>query len=82
MLRNLLSLPLQSGGTRDNIDELVGDSGLATTVVLHLEGSNHVGGVLGGVVHGLLSGRLLASVALDEGGVDGVGEEETGGGRG
>ena len=71
-------LYLQSGSTSNDIDQLVGDSGLATTVVLHLEAGNHVGGVLGCVVHGLLPGGLLAGVALDEGGEDGVGKRELG----
>lgn len=71
-------LYLQSGSTSDDIDELVGDSGLATTVVLHLQAGDHVGGVLGCVIHGLLPGGLLAGVALDEGGEDGVGKGELG----
>ena len=37
--------------TSDDIHQFVGDGGLATTIVLHLQGCNHVGGVLRGVVH-------------------------------
>jgi len=37
--------------TGDDIDQLIGDGSLATPIVLHLEGANHVLCVLGGVVH-------------------------------
>lgn len=37
--------------TSDDVDKLVRDSGLATTVVLHLEGANHVRSVLRRIVH-------------------------------
>jgi hypothetical protein len=39
--------------TSDDVDELVRDRGLATTVVLELQTANHLAGVLGGVLHGV-----------------------------
>ena len=41
-----------SGGTGDNLDQLVGNDGLASTVVENLELANHLTGVLGGVLWG------------------------------
>lgn len=44
---------LQSTGTGNDIDELVGDRGLTATVVLELQVVDHVSSVLGRVVHGV-----------------------------
>lgn len=59
-------LVLGSGGTGDNLDQLAGNDGLASTVEENLELVDHVAGVLGGVVHGVTARGLLASVALGE----------------
>lgn len=72
------SARLKSGGTGDDVDEVVGDGGLSTAVVDHVEVGDHVAGVLGGVVHGVALGVDLGGVSLDEGGVDGVGKGELG----
>ena len=67
---------LERGGTSDDVDELVGDGSLATTVVLHLQRGDHVAGILGRVVHGVTTRALLSGMALDESGEDGVGKLE------
>ena len=69
MLRHLpffrgLRLLLGGGGTSNNLDELTGNDGLASTVEENLELGDHLTGVLGGVVHGVAAGGLLAGVAL------------------
>jgi hypothetical protein len=64
VLRDTLHLILGSGGTSDNLDELTGNDGLASTVEQNLELGDHLAGVLGSVVHGVAAGGLLASVAL------------------
>ena len=49
--------------TSDDVDELVRDGGLATTVVLHRQTADHVGRVLRRVVHGVAARkRLLRTV--------------------
>ena len=62
--------------TSDNIHQLIRDGSLATTVVLHLEGPNHVACILGRVIHGVSAGTLFACVSLDECGVECVGKGE------
>ena len=69
-----LRLFLGSGGTSDNLDELAGNDGLASTVEQNLELGDHLAGVLGGVVHGVAAGGLLAGVALCKSPEEGVGE--------
>jgi hypothetical protein len=44
--------------TSNNIDKLVRDGGLATTVVLHLQTGDHVTSVLRGIVHGIATGKV------------------------
>jgi hypothetical protein len=79
MLRHLpflrgLHLVLGSGSTSDNLDELAGNDGLASTVEQNLELGDHLTGVLGGVVHGVATSGLLASVALGKSPEERVGE--------
>jgi hypothetical protein len=74
ILRRLLHLVLGSGGTSDNLDELAGNNGLASAVEQNLELGDHLAGVLGGVVHGVAAGGLLAGVALSECPEEGVGK--------
>lgn len=69
-----LHLVLGGGGTSDNLDELTGNDGLTSAVEQNLELGDHVTGVLGGVVHGVAAGGLLASVALGESPEEGVGK--------
>ena len=69
---------LEGGGTGDNVDKVVGDGSLSSTVVDHVERRDHLTGVLGGVVHGVALRVDLGGVALDERGVDGVGKRELG----
>ena len=69
-----LRLLLGGGGTSDNLDELTGNDGLASTVEENLELGDHLTGVLGGVVHGVATGRLLASVTLGKSPEEGVGK--------
>ena len=63
---------------RNDIDKLVGDDCLTTSVVLELQRANHVTGVVGSVLHGRSPGGNLGGVSLDESSVDGVGETELG----
>jgi hypothetical protein len=60
--------------TSDNLDQLAGDDGLSGAVEQDLELIDHVAGVLGGVVHGVAAGGLLASVALSQSPVEAVGQ--------
>lgn len=69
-----LRLLLGSGGTSDNLNELTGNDGLTGTVEQNLELGDHVTGVLGGVVHGVAAGGLLARVAFGKSPVKGVGK--------
>jgi hypothetical protein len=73
-LENTLHLILGSGGTSDDLDELTGNDGLASTVEQNLELGDHLAGVLGGVVHGVAAGGLLAGVALGKSPEERVGE--------
>lgn len=59
---------VERGGTRDNVDQLVGDDGLSGSVVEDGVPVDHVTGVLGGVVHGVSPGADLSGVALSHGG--------------
>lgn len=68
------NLLLGSGGTGDNLDQLAGDDGLASAVEQNLELVDHLAGVLGGVVHGVATGGLLAGVALGKSPEEGVGQ--------
>jgi hypothetical protein len=78
MLRDLsirwLHLILGSGGTSDNLDELAGNDGLASTVEQNLELGDHLTSILGGVVHGVTTSGLLAGVALGKCPEERVGE--------
>ena len=47
---------LQSTSTGNDIDELVGDRSLTSTVVLELQTVDHVTSVLGRVVHSIATG--------------------------
>lgn len=67
---------LERRRTRDNVDKLVGNDSLATTVVLQLQRANHVVGVTRSIVHGRTTSRHLRDVTFDESGVDGVGERK------
>ena len=69
-----LRLLLGGGGTSNNLDELTGNDGLASTVEQNLELGDHLAGVLGGVVHGVAAGGLLASVTLGKSPEEGVGK--------
>jgi hypothetical protein len=69
-----LRLLLRGGGTSDNLDELTGNDGLTSTVEQNLELGDHLTGVLGGVVHGVAAGGLLAGVALGKSPEEGVGK--------
>ena len=69
-----LRLLLGGGGTSDNLDELTGNDGLASTVEQNLELGDHLAGVLGGVVHGVTAGGLLAGVTLGKSPEEGVGK--------
>ena len=55
---------LGSSSTSDNLDQLAGDDSLSGTVEQNRELADHVTGVLRGVVHGVTTSRLLASVTL------------------
>jgi hypothetical protein len=70
----IMSLLLGSGGTGDNLDQLAGNDGLASAVEQNLELVDHLAGVLGGVVHGVATGGLLAGVALGKSPEEGVGQ--------
>jgi hypothetical protein len=50
--------------TGNDINQLVGNGGLATTVVLHLERANHVRSVLRRVVHGIATRNLVRSISF------------------
>lgn len=52
--------------TSDNLDQLPSNDSLSGTVEKNLELVYHVTGVLGGVVHGVTTGRILAGVAFSQ----------------
>jgi hypothetical protein len=53
-----------SSSSSNNLDQLSSNDSLSGTVVKNLELSNHLSGVLGGVVHGVTTSGNLASVSL------------------
>jgi len=59
-------LTLGSGRTSDNLDKFASNDGLTSSVVENLELVDHLSSVLGSVVHGVLTRRLLASVTLGQ----------------
>lgn len=59
-------LTLRSSRTGDNLDKFASNDGLTGSVVQNLELVDHVASVLGCIVHGVLAGRDLASVALSK----------------
>ena len=69
-------LTLQGRGTGDDLDQLGGDTRLTGSVVLQCELADHLGGVLGSVLHGSHSRGLLRGGVLHEGVVDVCGEGE------
>lgn len=62
----LISLLLRSRSTSDNLDQFARNDSLSGSVEENLELVDHVTGVLGGIVHGVATGGLLASVAFSE----------------
>ena len=65
---------LGSSGTSNNLDQLASNDSLSGTVEKNGELADHVTGVLRGVVHGVTTGRLFASVTLCKRPVERVGE--------
>ena len=65
---------LGGGGTSDNLDQLASNDSLSCSVVENLELVDHLSSVLGSVVHGILTGTLLASVTLSQRPEERVGE--------
>jgi hypothetical protein len=47
-------LYLQSRGTGNNVDEIVCDLGLSTSIVGHAQSVHHITCILGSIVHGIL----------------------------
>lgn len=70
----LQRLTLRSGRTSNDLDKFASNDGLTCSVVQNLKLVNHLASVLGGVVHGVLTRRLLASVALRQRPVERVGK--------
>jgi hypothetical protein len=70
----LQRLTLGSSRTGNNLDKFASNDGLTGSVVENLELVDHVSGVLGSVVHGVLTRRLLASVTLSQRPEERVGE--------
>ena len=70
----LKRLTLGSGSTSDDLNEFASNDGLTCSVVQNLELVDHLSGVLGSIVHGVLTRRLLASVALGQRPVERVGK--------
>jgi hypothetical protein len=60
--------------TSDNLNKFASNDGLSGTVVQNLVLANHLTSVLGGIVHGVSAGRLLAGVTLSESPEEGVGK--------
>jgi hypothetical protein len=67
-------LTLRSGRTSNDLDKFASNDGLTCAVVKNLELVDHLSSVLRGVVHGVLTRRLLASVALGQRPVERVGK--------
>lgn len=66
----------EGGGTCDNVDQLVGNGSLSSSVVCHVECLDHVTSVLRCVVHGVPSRVDLCSVSFHQGSVHCVGQGE------
>jgi hypothetical protein len=60
--------------TSDNLNKFASNDGLSGTVVQNLVLANHLTSVLGGIVHGVSAGRLLAGVTFSESPEEGVGK--------
>lgn len=70
----LYLLVFGGGGTSDDLDQLASNDGLSGSVEKNLVPVDHLAGVLGGIVHSVATGRLLAGVALSQTPEDGVGK--------
>jgi hypothetical protein len=69
------SLHVRRGSsTSDNLDQLSGNDSLSGTVEKNLVLVDHLTSVLGGVIHSVSSGRLLAGVTLSKSPVERVGK--------
>merc|ERR1711998_287593 len=75
-IRERSCLSLKGLGTRDNLNKLSGDRGLAGLVVLELEGIEDVLGIAGGIVHSSHLGGNLGGGVLQEGTEDDDSEVE------
>lgn len=69
---------LQRASTSNNIHQLISNGRLSSTVILHLEGANHVRGVLGGIVHGIATRTNLTCMRFGESSQNSVCESELG----
>lgn len=78
LIRVLYRGLLERRGTGNNVDQLVGNDGLSSSVVQNGVLVDHIGGVLGGVVHGVSSSGNLSGVTLGHSGEDGVSQGEVG----
>lgn len=67
---------LQRRGTSNDINQFVGNNGLSGTVVKNGVLADHIGGVLGSIVHSVSSGRNLSGVALSQTPENVVGKRE------
>ena len=67
-------LALGSGCTSNDLDKFASNDSLSRSVVENLELVDHLSSVLGSVVHGVLTRRLLASVTLSQRPEERVGE--------
>lgn len=67
-------LVLRGSRTSDDLDQLARDDSLTCSVEEDGELANHVAGVLGRVLHGISSSRLLAGVTFGQCPVERVGE--------
>ena len=65
--KSLIVAGLHSRSTADDLGDLLGDCTLAGAVILQLERVNHIGGALGGGIHGGHAGALLGAEALGHG---------------
>src|SRR5437870_3291241 len=61
---------LQRLGPGDDLDQLLGDDGLARAIVVHRQPVDHIAGVAGGVVHRGHARALLARRVFEERGID------------
>jgi hypothetical protein len=59
MMNKAEECTLECAGTGDDIDELVRNSSLTTTVVLQLQVADHVSCVLGCIIHSVSSGSYV-----------------------